>query len=185
MAEGGSLGPLNDEPTHQLRSAVIFLVSEGEADFSVGENFKAGLHSAGTKYFGWQLTNTMERLRDEADVGQFLDLLEIIRDEAVKPRVVFRMNSPNTSKAALPKAEDELNELFARHRFGYRFEDGELRKIGSPALDAEVVGPALLAVQRPGWEEAERSFKEAISHQRGGADENDDALTRVTVGYTA
>jgi hypothetical protein len=34
-----------------------------------------------------------------------------------------------------------------------------------------------MTVQRPGWEEAERSFKEAIQHQRGGPDENDDALT--------
>jgi hypothetical protein len=34
-----------------------------------------------------------------------------------------------------------------------------------------------MAVKRPGWEEAERCFREAIQHQRGGPDENDDALT--------
>jgi hypothetical protein len=49
--------------------------------------------------------------------------------------------------------------------------------VGSPALAEVIVGPALLAVQRPGWEEVERSYREAISHQRGASDERDDALT--------
>lgn len=185
IAETGSLGPFSDEPTHELRSAVIYLVTEGETEFSVGEKFKVGLHSAGTKHFGWQLTNTKERLRDETDIGRFLDLLEIIRDEAVKSRIVFRLNQPNTHRAALPNAEDELNDLFDRHRFGYRFEDGELRKIGSPVLDDVVTGPALLASQRSGWEEVERTYKEALHHQRGGDDENDDALTSACAAVEA
>lgn len=60
-----------------------------------------------------------------------------------------------------------------------------MRKIGSPALDDVVVGPALLAVRRTGWEEAERSFREAIRHQRGGEDENDDALTAANAALEA
>ena len=49
-------------------------------------------------------------------------------------------------------------------RFGYRAEGREIRKIGSPALEETIVGPALLAVQRPGWEEVERSYREAMRH---------------------
>jgi hypothetical protein len=61
-----------------------------------------------------------------------------------------------------------------------RLANGEARKVGSPALDEVVVGPALLAVRRDGWEEVERSFREALHHQRGGAEERDDALTSAT-----
>ena len=68
----------------------------------------------------------------------------------------------------LPEAEQKINDLFDRHRFGFRLEAGEIRKIGSPVLDEVVVGPALLAAQRTGWDEVERSFREAIQHQRGG-----------------
>lgn len=85
----------------------------------------------------------------------------------------------------LPSVEAELNDLFDRHRFGYRLEGGEIRKIGSPVLDEVVVGPALLAVQRAGWEEVERSFKEAIQHQRGPQSENDDALTAANAAVEA
>ena len=60
---------------------------------------------------------------------------------------------------------------------------GEIRKVGSPALEERIVGPALLAVQRPGWEEAERSFREALAHQRSG--ETDDALTAANAAVEA
>jgi hypothetical protein len=83
----------------------------------------------------------------------------------------------------MPDVEAQVNELCERHRFGYRFENGEAREIGSPALDVEVVGPALLAVQRPGWDQVERSFKEALEHQRGG--ETDDALTAAQAALEA
>jgi len=53
------------------------------------------------------------------------------------------------------------------------------------ALDERVIAPALQAVHRPGWEEAERSFREALHHQRGGLDERDDALTSATAALEA
>ena len=109
-----------------------------------------------------------------------LDLIEILVEEGSK-----NYGSVGERRAGIPQAEQRFNDLFDRHRFGYRLEDGEIRKIGSPALDEAVVGPALLAVQRPGWEEAERSFKEAIQHQRGGPDENDDALTAANAAVEA
>jgi hypothetical protein len=46
-------------------------------------------------------------------------------------------------------------------------------------------GPALLAVQRSGWEEVERSYREALSHQRGGPAENDDAITAAAAALEA
>jgi hypothetical protein len=82
-------------------------------------------------------------------------------------------------------AEDELNDLFERHRFGYRIENGDVRRIGSPLLGETVVGPALLAIQAAGWEEVERTYREAVAHQRGGEDERDDALTSANAAVEA
>jgi hypothetical protein len=85
----------------------------------------------------------------------------------------------------LSDPETRFNDAFERHRFAYRFQGGEIRQVGSPILDEEVVGPALLALERPGYEEAERSFQEALKHQRAGSDENDDALTAANAAVEA
>jgi hypothetical protein len=96
-----------------------------------------------------------------------------------------RTRGQKRSLPAFEDAEEKFNQLFERHRFGYRFENGQAHKIGSPALDDVVVHPALLAVQQAGWEEVERSFREALHHQRGGADENDDAITAAHAALEA
>ena len=114
-------------------------------------------------------------------VSDFLDFLEIFCEEATR-RQTYRDGSGSVPMSG---AEDEMNSLFDRHRFGYRLYEGQVVKVGSPALDEVIVGPALLATRRAGWEEVERSFREAIEHQRGGSDENDDALTAANAALEA
>lgn len=80
---------------------------------------------------------------------------------------------------------DRLNRWLLRHRFGYRLADGQIRWVGSPALDQRIVSPALQAVHRPGWEETERTYREALHHQRGGPAERDDALTSANAALEA
>jgi hypothetical protein len=111
-------------------------------------------------------------------VDEFLDAVEIIADEAQRTTT-----SGTSSTRPIPDVEERINRIFQRFRFGFRMDNGEIRKIGSPALEEMVVGPALLAVQRPGWEEAERSFREALAHQRSG--ETDDALTAANAAVEA
>lgn len=96
-------------------------------------------------------------------------------------------NLGNRRAAGIPwgSAEDDFNKLFDRHRFAFRLHGGEAHQIGSPALEKTIVGPALLAVQRPGWDEVERSYREALLHQRGGPSENDDALTAASAALEA
>jgi hypothetical protein len=113
---------------------------------------------------GWVIAN--------GTTEQFLDFLEIS----------FEWR-PNKRQSAFCRS---INNLAERHRFGYRLEeDGTARMIDSPALSEMVIGPALLAVRRPGWEAAEQSFKEALHHQRGGVAENDDALTAANSALEA
>lgn len=104
-------------------------------------------------HFGWHSKETVERFLGAADVDELLDLLEIVIEKCASGP--FRSEYNQLANAwrtvrILPDAEDRINALCERHRFGYRFEEGEARKVGSPALDVEVVGPTLLAVQRPG-----------------------------------
>jgi len=123
-------------------------------------------------------------------VEEFLDLLEIAVEAGQKryrwsPPVRTSTSPRPTQIQGFPELEDELNLLFDRHRFGYRMKNGEVQRIGSPMLNETVVVPALLAVQRPGWEEVERAYREAVAHQRGGEDKRDDALTSANAAVEA
>lgn len=122
-----------------------------------------------------------------SDVLTFLDIAELLAEEGAREhtysdpqrssgRIIYR----SRSKAAMPDFADKFNDLGDRHRIGYRFANTEIQRIGSPALSDAIVGPALLAAQRLGWDQVERSFREALQHQRGGADENDDAVTAAS-----
>ncbi|MDQ2629796.1 MAG: hypothetical protein M3Y75_02315 [Actinomycetota bacterium] len=178
LEEGGSLGPLSDEPSPQLRNALEHLVIEAESNNLL---LPSALHSACVKHFGWALQlSPINALRLE-DVSDFLDFLEIFCEEATRRQTY----SDGSGSIPMSGAEDEMNALFDRHRFGYRLHEGKIVKVGSPALSEVVIGPALLAAQRAGWEEVERSFREAINHQRGGVDENDDALTSANAAVEA
>ena len=120
----------------------------------------------------------------DSDVDAFLDAVEILAERA-SAGVFQPLGSPTQgiSRVPIPDIEDRINRAFERFRFGYRIEGGKVRKVGSPALDAVVTGPALLAVQRPGWEETDRTFREALEHQRAG--EIDDALTAANAAVEA
>jgi hypothetical protein len=185
LADTGSLGPLVDEPPTALINAVTNLRHIGEQGL-VGAPFSRVLKNTCIQHFGWlpiqaqQIDTSLGEMPAEA----FLDYVEILvecgeADRQIPGGIVGRTAS------AIPSAGSRVNDLFERHRFGYRIERGEIRKIGSPLLDEEIVGPALLAVKRTGWEEVEKSFREAIHHQRGSADENDDALTSANAAVEA
>lgn len=174
LAETGGLGPLSDDPAPELRSALSHLFKEGLGKgYGIGRQFRVAIDKLGFQYLGWSPGESLTSALISMTGDRLLDLVEVAVEEASHSR----RNLNGYFVAAIPDAESEVNDLFDRHRFGYRLENGEIRKIASPALDEIVVGPALLAVQRPGWEEAERNFREAIQHQRGGSEENDDALT--------
>jgi Abortive infection C-terminus len=178
VAEKGSLGPLSDDPSPELRNALELLVTQAEAESVL---FGRVLYSECVKYFGWPEGSAPKKALRFNEVSYFLDFLEIFCEQASRRHAY----SDGSGCTPMFGAEGEMNDLFDRHRFGYRLHDGKIVKIGSPALDEVVMGPALLAVERPGWEEVERSFREAIDHQWAGADENDDALTAANAAVEA
>lgn len=62
----------------------------------------------------------------------------------------------------------ELNERFKEHAVGYQFVNGEVVRVDSELLHAEVVVPALTLLRDEGFEGAEDEFMTAHDHYRNG-----------------
>ena len=190
LATEGTLGDLqHDVVPETLRNAVWHVLAQGGGT-GVPREWLGEVKAQCMRHFGWSNEGVFEfQVRQGTSVEEFLDLLEIAVEAGVKKYwrspPVRTVGSQPKLVPGFPHLEDELNLLFDRHRFGYRMENGEIQRVGSPALNDMVVGPALLASQRPGWEEVDRAYREAVSHQRGGPDERDDALTSANAAVEA
>jgi hypothetical protein len=182
LAETGGLGDLLHEEVPDGLALAIRVVVEG-ADERVTEPFRTALNNELMEHFGvGQRWGSFYSGGENVDA--FIDAVEILAEVAAEGVFVNdRSGRRGSTYTPVPDVEERINRAFQRFRFGYRIEGGKVRKIGSPALEETVVGPALLAVQRPGWEEAERSYREAIEHQRAG--ETDDALTAANAAVEA
>lgn len=176
LRQAGALPDLSaDVVPPTLRGAVEYYI-KNEPDEKVAYDFREDLERLVARHFGEPNWSAIVR---QGDPDSFLDLCEILADASVTGRAWSNMYGQGGRYAALPRVRDDLNELFDRHRFGYRFEGEEIRPISSPLVDDVVVGPALLAVARPGWDEVERSYREAVQHLRR-SDEGRDALTSAS-----
>lgn len=137
-----------------------------------------------TAFGAWNFVDrkgTIDFLKN-LSVDYFLDFCEFLAEECKKQ---LYHTSDKRYCQAWATFEDDLNEIFARHRFGYRIEKSLIRQIGSPALDVLAVHPALFAARKSGWIQAEKSYIEAILHRRGGEEELDDALTAAAASVEA
>jgi hypothetical protein len=183
LNETGTLGDLaHDRIPDELATAIRAII-EG-ADRASAGLFRERLNRELIEHFGRDGQWFTFYLGGH-EVDAFLDAAEILAEQGGTRVFVTRepTGGRGDSRVPIPDIEDRINRAFERFRFGYRIEGGQARKVGSPALEETVVGPALLAVQRPGWEEADRSFREALAHQRAG--ETDDALTAANAAVEA
>jgi hypothetical protein len=164
-----------------MRNAVLNIVA-GLGHSALGKQALRRLEAEIAQHFGKEhLAYDWREWMLKRKAPEILDVLEIFIGECKRNYQVGRK-----LQQAAPDIVDRLNRLAVRHRFGYQFDGiGNARRVGSPALDEFVVGPALQAIRRPGWQEAERSFREALAHQRGGPTERDDALTAATAALEA
>jgi hypothetical protein len=183
LAETGSVGDLNyDVVPDELAQAVRVIVESPGSP--IGDEFRRMLRMELAEHFGrsdrWQ-----SFYWDDVDVEAFLDAVEILVETATRSIFVEDESAEGRGSefVAIEDAQYRINRAFERFRFGYRVEDGEVRKIALPAWAKAVVGPPLLAVQQPGWEEVDRSFREALEHQR--ARETDDALAAANDAIVA
>ncbi|MGE3138454.1 MAG: hypothetical protein AB7I08_12280 [Thermoleophilia bacterium] len=162
VAETGSLGDLVSDtvPVPLLIAFTHALKDWGQRQIQPGVFFDDELTKRAVAYFGRSEDAAVYGVIQRGEVGDFLDLIEIAIELAHPP--------DGYSRVTIPDIAQTINELFERHRFGFRIEAGEARPLLSPALDVEVVGPALLAAQQPGWSKVEDDYREAILHLRSG-----------------
>jgi hypothetical protein len=187
IAETGSLSDLSDTPTAPLKMAMFHALERAcnECNDYIEAAFKRKLQEKCREHFGWPPhVGALKFAAETADVEDLLDYLEILVDVGMR-NFTYYFGQHQRSATPWARVEDDLNKLFDRHRFGYRIKEGEIHSITSPALEETVVGPALLAARRPGWEQVEKSFREALLHQRGSTDENDDAITSANAALEA
>jgi hypothetical protein len=98
---------------------------------------------------------------EEQDPERILDAVElsfrIIEDDARKNR---------SQKAA--NAVAELNARFREHGVGFQFADGEIIRVDSELIHAEVVKPALALLHTKDFAGAQAEFLKAHEHYRHG-----------------
>lgn len=104
----------------------------------------------------------------EKSVERVLDAVElacrIIDVHSRKWEYRYHQDADAEATAALA----ELNTRFQHHGFGYRFEAGDIIRIDSEVVHAEVVKPALTLLHAPQFNGAEAEFHQAYEHYRHG-----------------
>lgn len=118
-------------------------------------------------HFGVPADQVVANVLFGGDAGRFIDFSEILVEVGQENFRVFS-GQRHTFVLPIPAIGSTLNDLFERHRFGFRIEDGNARRLTSPLLEQEVVGPSLFAAKRAGWDKVDDDYREALIHQRGG-----------------
>ena len=103
-----------------------------------------------------------------AEIEQALDAVEISFRVIDKMTRTFQyLGRPNADQIAT-NAINELNVRFREHSVGYAWESGEIVRINSQFIHAEVVKPALHLLARKEFAGAQQEFLEAHDHYRKG-----------------
>jgi Domain of unknown function (DUF7014)/AbiJ N-terminal domain 4 len=98
----------------------------------------------------------------KAKIDDALDLIELTFrwiDQEIRQRPVG---------STVDHAIIELNHRFREHAIGYQFESGELIRVDSQFVHAEVAKPALTLLHEAGFKGAQEEFLKAHEHYRHG-----------------
>jgi len=106
-------------------------------------------------------------LLNEEDQEKVLDVIE------VSFRLLTRLRSSPEWQSRIPqekfdRAVTELNARFREHGIGYQYENGEIVRVESQFIHAEVVKPALALLWAEEYAEANAEFLKALEHYRKG-----------------
>jgi hypothetical protein len=109
-------------------------------------------------------------LHKGTSIENLLDLIELtfvfidklVREELKKPPGHFELNISQQPDDAI----NELNHRFHEHSIGYQFEGGQIIRVDSEFIHAEVVVPALGLLANPDFAGPEQEFRSAHEHYR-------------------
>ena len=109
----------------------------------------------------------IEFLLDHADHEQVLDVIEVSFRLATT-RITSNRYGPQIDRRRVESTIAELNARFREHGVGYQYESGEVIRVDSQLIHAEVVKPALALLTNPEYAGANAEFLEAFEHYRKG-----------------
>lgn len=172
LSREGTLGDMTEDATHDLRVGLSTLLREfrRHGDRLYEKTLvRIAMTSAQALARTSDSTDPATRLThwiQHCPMDLLLTTLEIVAQE--EPRLL-RIRSSGGSTIALRTLPEEINRLFARHRFNFEMtEEGDIQHVGSPALYEEIVRPALLARADPRLTDAEDHYQEALGEYRTG-----------------
>ncbi len=114
-------------------------------------------------------------LLQEQDAERAIDVIELsFRAIDNLTRRFDYLGRSNANELA-DEAIAELNDRFRAHGVGYEYSDGEIIRVDSRLLHAEVVKPALALLREPGYAGSQGEFLTAHEHYRHGREK--EALT--------
>ena len=119
-------------------------------------------------------------LLHEEDEKKVLDVVE------VSFRLLTRRRSSPEWQSRIPqekfdRAVNELNAHFREYGIGYQYENGEIVRVDSQFIHAEVVKPALALLGTEEYAEANAEFLKALEHYRKG--ETKECLTECLKAF--
>ena len=156
---------LGHEVTYDLNGC---LEAFGEIELTLCREY--GLCNLPTTPTGLTTTpdvRVIDFLLHEEDQRKVLDVVE------VSFRLLNRLRSSPEWQSRIPqekfdKAVTELNARLRECGIGYQYENGEMVRIESQFLHAEVVKPALALLSAKEYAEAHAEFLKALEHNRKG-----------------
>lgn len=108
-------------------------------------------------------------LDQNTPIDNVLDVIELTFryiDELI-PKILQDYQQGQFYVSQLPEdAINELNRRFQEHAIGYQYNDGQIIRIDSGFIHAEVVVPALSLLSNQNFEGAEQEFRSAHEHYR-------------------
>lgn len=107
---------------------------------------------------------------DEPDIDNVLSLVELsfrFIDTVWRERFYWDKHDAEATQDP-DDAIEELNDRFKEHGIGYQYVSGEIIRVDSQYIHAEVVRPAISLLQEAGFEGASEEFLESHKHYRKG-----------------
>jgi hypothetical protein len=168
-----TLGNLSqyEESYYQVSSTYQFIVQTLCREY--------GVFSLQDRTYGW---NHIQELANfflkESDPEKVLDTIELtFRCIDTITRNSAYLHRDNADKRA-SDATEELNQRFKEHGLGYQYTNGEIIRVDSEFVHAEVVRPALALLRGKQFSGAQAEFLNAYEHYRHGRQK--EALTECS-----
>jgi hypothetical protein len=102
-----------------------------------------------------------------ANAEQVLDVIEVSFRLAIY-RITSNAYGYQLERKRVEAAIDELNTRFREHGIGYQYESGEMIRVDSQLIHAEVVKPTLTLLKETQYAGANEEFLKAFEHYRKG-----------------